>query len=286
VAHASPLAGWLRGIQAVTVIDYHGITPPEFVRAWDPGLAVALARAREEVKTLATRAALGIAHSGYTRTELDVLGFPRTATLPILLDPGRLAHEPSAHLLSALAAGGRGHDWLFVSRMAPNKRIEDVIKAFAVYRRAWCAEARLFLVGRPDTAAYDAALRRFAERLGVEEVHFAGKVPVADLVAFYRSADLFVSMSEHEGFGVPLLEAMASGVPVLAFAAGAVPETLGGAGLLFTEKRYDEVAALAAQVLDGGPLRERLVTAGRGRVEAFAPGRVAAAWVDLIGGLV
>lgn len=283
VAHASPLAAWMAGVEALKVVDYHGVTPPEFVRAWDPGLAVALARAREQVQALAGAASLAVAHSGYMRAELDRFGFTRTATLPILLDRSRLGAAPAPGLLDALKAGGRGHDWLFVSRMAPNKRVEDVIKAFAVYRRVFCDQARLFLVGRPDTAAYDAALRGFVERLAIDEVHFAGKVSLPDLAAYYQAADLFVCMSEHEGFGVPLLEAMASALPVLAFAAGAVPETVGGAGILFPEKCYEEVAALAGEVLGDAALRDRLVAAGRARVEEFVSDRVATAWAGLIG---
>ncbi|HLI57504.1 MAG TPA: glycosyltransferase, partial [Actinomycetota bacterium] len=207
----------------------------------------------------------------------------RTATLPILLDLARLATTPSPTLLAELAAGSRGHDWLMVSRMAPNKRVEDVVKAFAIYRRAWSPDARLFLVGRPDTGRYEAALRGFVERLGIEGVRFAGRVSVADLMAYYRSADVLVSMSEHEGFGIPLLEAMACDLPVVAYAAAAVPETLGGAGLLFAEKRYDEVAALVACLLDDPELRSRLAAAGRARVAAFGPEQVAHDWVELLG---
>lgn len=274
VAHASPIAGWLQQVAADLVVDYHGITPYEFLRGWDAGLAVALARARVELAQLAARALLGVAHSEFTRAELSAAGFGRTEALPILLDPGRLpagrSEEPA------------GRDWLFVSRIAPNKRVEDVLKAFAVYRRAWCGEARLHLVGRPDTAAYDAALRRFADRLGVEGVRFAGRIGDAELAAHYRRAGLLISMSEHEGFGVTLIEAMAAGLPVLAFAAGAVPETLGGAGVLFTSKRYDEVAALASELLGDSPARARLVTAGRARAAEFAPELVAPRWRELM----
>jgi glycosyltransferase involved in cell wall biosynthesis len=272
-------------VPATVAVDYHGVTPPEFLRAWDPGLAVALARAREELVALAGQAAAAVAHSRFMEAELAGYGFRATATLPILLDPGRLVAEPNPELLATLAAGSRGHDWLVVSRLAPNKRVEDVIKAFTVYRRAWCPDARLFVVGRPDVAGYAAALRRFVDRLGIEEVHFAGRVSVADLAAHYRAASVLVSASEHEGFGVPLLEAMAFGLPVVAYAAAAVPETLGGGGLLFTGRGADEVAALVGGVLGDPAARRRLVDAGRARVAAFAPEGVAGRWRAFVAGI-
>lgn len=284
VAHGSPLAGWFGRAPAVRVVDYHGITPPALVRGWDPGLAVTLDRARAQLAELAGSVSLAIAHSEYMRRELVALGFTHTATLPLLVDRDRLATPPNLDLVARLRAGSGGHDLLFVSRMAPSKRVEDLIKAFTVYRRVFCPDARLFLVGRPDTAAYQAALETFVRRLGIEEVHFAGKVPVADLVAYYACADAFVSMSEHEGFGVPWLEAMAFDLPVIAYAAGALPETVGAGGLLFTQKRYEDVAALIHLVLSEAAVADRLVAAGRQRLAAFSADAFGHQVLSLIGG--
>jgi len=284
-AHASPLGTWVAGVDAVKVVDYHGITPPEFVRAYDPGLAVALARARSELEALAGQADLAIAHSVYMERELQEMGFVTTATLPLLVDPARLSGPADESVMARLRAGKRGHDLLFVSRLAPNKRIEDLVKVFAIYRRAWCREARLFVVGRPDTGAYAETLRRFVERLGVEEVHFAGRVGDAELSAYYRCADAFVSMSEHEGFGLPWIEAMSFGVPVLAYAAGALPETIGDAGILFSDICYEEVAALIDAVLGDEALRARLAAAGRLRAAAFGPLAFEARVRELFGSL-
>ena len=287
VAHGSALAGWFAAAAGVKVVDYHGITPPAMVRGWDAGLAVTLDRARAEVVGLAGVVSLAIAHSGYMAGELAGFGFPadRTAVLPLLVDRERLATPPTPAVVDRLAAGGRGHDLLFVGRMAPNKRVEDLIKVFAVYRRAFQPEARLFLVGRPDTDSYQAALAAFVARLGVEEVHFAGSVPVADLTAYYTCADAFVSMSEHEGFGVPWLEAMAFGLPVIALGAGAVPETVGAGGVVFEGLGYDEVAALVDLVLTSPDLRARLAAAGRERLASFPTEGFAASARELLGSI-
>lgn len=284
-AHASPLGAWLAGIDAVKVVDFHGITPPEFLRGWDAGLAVALARGHDELAALGPQAALGIAHSSCTAGDLTRAGFARTAVLPVLMDPARLATPSDPATLARLQAGNRGHDLLFVSRMAPNKRIEDLLKLLAVYRGAWHPEARLLLVGRPDVAAYDRALRTFAERLGSGGVVFAGPVSVAELMAYYAAADLFVSMSEHEGFGIPAVEAMALGLPVLAYAAAAVPEVTAGAAVLFGDKCSEEVAALADAVLGDAPLLDRLRATGHRRAAELAAQQVAPAYLAALGAL-
>jgi glycosyltransferase involved in cell wall biosynthesis len=270
-------------VDAVKIVDFHGITPPDFVRAYDAGLAVALSAASAELEPLAAGAALGIAHSRYMKQELEAQGFPKTATLPLLVDPGRLGGPPDEALAARLRATKRGHDLLFVSRIAPNKRIEDLLKVFAIYHRVWDRGARLFVVGRPDTPAYVEALQRFTARLGVEDVTFAGRVSDPELAAYYGTADAFVSMSEHEGFGLPWVEAMAFGVPVIAYAAGALPETIGDAGVLFAEKSYEDVAALVDAVVGDEALRARLAAAGSKRVAAFGPAAFEARVRELFG---
>ena len=284
-AHASPLAAWLAGTGCRVVLDYHGITPPASLRVYDPGLAVALAGAQDELAGLASRVEVAVAHSAFMEGELRAAGFERTAVLPLLLDGARLTAAVNEQRAASLAATKRGHDLLAVSRLAPNKRIEDVIKAFAVYRRAYDPQARLFIVGRPDVATYAAALHRFVEQLGVEDVHFAGRVSLGDLAAHYRAADALVSMSEHEGFGLPLLEAMAFGLPVLACRAAAVPETVADGGILFSDRCPEEVAALLDAVLRDPELVAALGEAGRDRAAAFGPEPFAAQTRELFAGL-
>jgi len=271
LAHASPLAAWAAASGCRLVLDYHGITPPGSLRVYDPGLAVALAGAEDELRELAPRAEIAVAHSAFMEGELRAAGFERTAVLPLLLDGPRLVGAVNDERAVSLRSTKSGHDLLVVGRLAPNKRIEDAIKAFAVYRRAYDPRARLFIVGRPDVAAYATALDAFVGRLGVEEVHFAGRVTHADLAAHYQAADALVSMSDHEGFGMPLLEAMAFGLPVLACRAAAVPETMGDAGILFSERCPEEVAALVDAVLGDRELVAALGAAGRARAAAFGP---------------
>ncbi len=140
-----------------------------------------------------------------------------------------------------------------------------------MYRRVYDPDARLVLVGAASSSVYEVALRRFVSELGLEgAVEFAGSVSDAELGSLYRGADVFVCVSEHEGFCVPLLEAMAHGVPVVAFGAAAVPETLGDAGLVLDVKSPGVVAAAVGRVLGDVGLRDGLVAAGRVRLGEFS----------------
>jgi glycosyltransferase involved in cell wall biosynthesis len=179
--------------------------------------------------------------------------------------------------------GGVGARWLFVGRVAPNKAQHDVVKAFAWYRRVFDAEASLTLVGGVSAGSYWSALERFVDGLGLSGVvRLAGSVSDVELEGLYRSADVFVCLSEHEGFCVPLLEAMAHGVPVVALGAAAVPETLGDAGLVLGSKRPGLVAEAVGRVMRDAGLRARLVGAGRRRLEHFSLARTRRTLLDAL----
>jgi glycosyltransferase involved in cell wall biosynthesis len=271
-ALGSRLADWLKSTPAAKIVDYHNITPPEFFRVYEPGLSVALANGRRELQALAPQVSLGIGHSEYSRVDLEGLGFSKTQTLPLLIDFEQYEVSGNENLIKELSGNGSERaNILFVGRISPNKRQEDLIKVYAVYKRAYQPNARLLLVGATHSPRYLEALESFAQRLGVEDVAFAGRASVEDLVAYYRTADLFLSMSEHEGFGAPCLEAMHFGVPVIAFAATAIPETVASGGLLLTEKRFEEIAALIDLVMRDEGVREEMIKAGRARVADFRP---------------
>jgi glycosyltransferase involved in cell wall biosynthesis len=213
--------------------------------------------------------------------ELEGMGYRRAATIPILLaDAAERARD--ARLLDRLRTTKRGSDLLFVGRIAPQKRQEDLVKMFAVYRRHFDPRARLFLVGRSASSRYLETLELLIRQLRVEGVHLTGGVTEAQLFAHYEAADVFVTMSEHEGFCVPLIEAMRSELPIVAYAAGAVPETLGDAGLCVVHKRYEEIAALIHLLVGDDKLQRQLAQAGRRRLEAFRPERHERRLVELI----
>ncbi len=261
-------------LRARRVLIYHNITPAEYARGVNRRMERECRMGREQLRTLVRGTDLAIGDSSYNRRELEELGFARTAVLPVIVDFASHARQPAVPGLLRRWRDGRVNV-LHVGRLAPNKRLEDVLRCFDVYRRVNPA-SRLLLVGTDaGLENYAEALRALVRRLGTPEVHFLGHVDFRELCTLYRLADVYVSMSEHEGFCVPLLEAMHFGVPVVAFAAGAVPETLGGAGLLVREKRFEEIAELVHLAATDEPLRSRLVMAGRERLRAFAPESIA-----------
>lgn len=268
------LGDWMAARDEPLVLDYHNITPPEFFEVWAPETGLLLAQGRAQLARLAPRAVLGLADSSFNASELTRLGCPRTEVVPIFIEPDDWG-AIDAHARDELLASKRGSDWLFVGRVAANKAHHDVIRAFAVYRKLFDAEARLFLVGGV-TSEYQYALDRLVTRLGLDgAVVFTGSVPGGVLAAHYATADVFVCLSDHEGFCVPVIEAMWWSLPVVAYASTAVPETVGAGAVLLEQKEPAIVAAAADRVVRDGVLRARMVELGKARVAHFSPDHTA-----------
>jgi glycosyltransferase involved in cell wall biosynthesis len=271
-------------VQSRKLLDYHNITPHEHFDVWAPEITGVLVSGRHQLVDLAPFAHGGFADSHFNELELQRAGCTRTAVVPVLVDVRRAASIVDDALVADLARTKRGADWLFVGRVAPNKAQHELVKVFAQYRRSFDAGARLWLVGGDSSAHYRAALDRFVAEAGLQDaVQFVGSVGDAALGAYYEAADVFVCVSEHEGFCVPVLEAMAHGLPVVARATTAVPETVGDAGVLVPPRApRDAVAIAAARVLSDRPVRDALVAAGRQRVEHFSLARSQARFLEAL----
>ena len=275
-----PVADWVASRPEPLLLDYHNITPAELFDPWEPAVGVELRVARQQLAQLAPRALVGMADSAYNAAELEAAGCASPVVVPILLDPAHFDGDGDAAVarrLQAQRAAGGGAVWLFVGRVAPNKAQHDVVKAFALYRAVVDPGARLVLVGSPVGGRYPAAVAALVEGLGLSGcVEMPGSVSAAALAAYYRSADVFVCLSDHEGFCVPLLEAFHHGVPVVAFGSSAVPETAGSGAVVVPDKSPAVVATAVARVLGDAGLRSALVAAGRRRLADFAPERTEA----------
>jgi glycosyltransferase involved in cell wall biosynthesis len=198
------------------------------------------------------------------------MGFPRTAVFPILLDMERYGKSDTEVEISLK---GKTPLFLNVSRIVPSKHTEDIIRTFYYYRKCISPEAWLFLVGSPEVGGtYLRQLQQLVNALKLEHVVFTGSVSDAALVAYYKQADVFLTMSEHEGFGVPLVEAMFFGVPIVANNACAIPYTLGGSGVLVNNKSIPVISELLQLIMmDKAELRSRLVARQKERFESFHP---------------
>jgi glycosyltransferase involved in cell wall biosynthesis len=251
------------------VLVYHNITPPEYFAGLDPGFAGLLARGRYELTLLRDRVELALGVSDFNARELEFLGYGRVRVSPLPIDVAQLhSVAPDPVTVSQLEERDGPHI-LFVGQLLPHKRPDLVLQAYHVLTTYLVPEAHLTLLGPGRLAPYHDALVTLAEELNLHRARIPGWVTQSQLTAHYRRADLFVTMSEHEGVCVPLLEAMSFDVPVVARAFGAIPETMAGAGLLLpaTEDPF-LVAEALAEVLGNATLRSELVTRGRARVRA------------------
>jgi L-malate glycosyltransferase len=282
-ATASAMAPWLAGRPETLVVNYHNVTPPELMAPWDNHLALGQLRAQGDLRLLAPRTALAVADSAYNEAHLAAAGFVATAVI-----------SPSAALRADVTTGADpvqpgagatdgGARWLAVGRLSPNKGLESTIAALAVARAHGDVGATLQIIGKPATDSYVRALHRYVAELGLTAaVRFAGHASDATVASAYAAADVLVVTSEHEGFCVPVVEAMDAGVPVVAFDQGAVPEVLGGAGVLVADKDPYALAASISALLSDAPRRDALVAAGRRRLAELDLDAAAERFVSLL----
>ncbi len=255
---------------------YHNVTPAWLFEGFERKVAGACTAAREELLAMQPLVECAWAYSRFSAEELVAAGYPHVAVLPFAVDWRAFDVAPDPVLRAELDDGCA--NLLFVGRAVPSKRVDDVLRVFTAYQRLYQPRSRLVVAGYLNREApYGAYLYGLKELLGAERVLFLGRVSAAQLSACFSTATAYLSMSRHEGFGVPLLEAMYRGVPLVAYGAAAVPETMAGAGVATLSPEPLEVARLLA-VLERNPaLRQEIVTAQRARLESLGQETVATA---------
>lgn len=268
----TPMADFALTLPEKVVIYYHNITPAHFYAAYEPGTAQALVQGREQLKRF-VNAPYALAGSEYNEIEMREMGFRQVEHLPLFLHFEEL--EQKADPAETAKVFERYRDgkvnWLFVGRLAPNKRQDNIIRAFAYYHRLVNPQSRLILVGSQSIGVYVAELRGLAHRLGVGgAVVFAGHVKDEALAAYYQCASVYVSLSEHEGLSVPVLQAMHFDIPVVALNAAALPYTLGDAGALVNSPRPDAIGEITDLIARDDALRAKIVAKQRARLGAFS----------------
>ena len=249
------------------ILVYHNITPADYFTGSDPLRAHLARQGIEQLAVLRPITGLALAVSAYNEADLIAAGYEQTAVLPICLRAERYDTPTDAHITAGLARPGPR--LLFIGRLAPNKRQEDLVKLLACLRRAR-PDAHLYLLGDRWEIGYDRWVEQLAAELDVAGgVTLLGKVSQTAMVTYLRAADCYVSMSEHEGFGVPLIESMYLGLPVVAYGATAVPETMADAGIVFYRKEYEHLAELIDWLLSDEPWRRRVIERQRARAANF-----------------
>ena len=269
-------SGWIAGMGPLLelpqrkVLVYHNITPAKFFWNVHPVVALVCALGRDKLPALVASSRVTAGVSSYNAEELRAAGAPDPRVVPLLLDPGRFArHAPAAQDDGPLA--------LAVGRLAPHKRPDLVIRAFALYQRLHAPDARLLYAGWPQHPQYLTRLEQLVEEVGATRVQLAGPLADAELGRAYSEASVLLSLSEHEGFCMPLVEAFQTGVPVVARPSGGMPE-VGGGAVLWVEDDDDlsVVAELLHLAVTDAELRAELVRRGRLRAQEYAPERAAA----------
>jgi glycosyltransferase involved in cell wall biosynthesis len=257
------------------LLVYHNITPHQYFAGYDSYELAKTREGRDALVELRDAADMVLGDSQFNCEELEAIGFHNPRVVPILVDFGKFESElPCPSTLDWLE-----DDWthfLFVGRLAPNKRQEDVIRVFAHYNRFIDRRSRLFLVGSDAKETYVAQLRRLVRDLRLEDyIEFPGHVHLSELIAYYQRANVFICMSDHEGFCVPFLEAFYHDVPVMAYKAAAVADTLGNAGVLVETRDFSTIAELAHLLVTDLDFRDKIILGQNRRLSRFEPRLVA-----------
>ena len=281
----SPVFDTLAARDEPKLVNYHNITPARLLEQWEPTVGFEVRLGRTQLERLAPESRLAVADSAFNQSELIAAGYRHTDVVPLLIDMTSAGEPPDPALLARLGndkAGG-GADLLFVGKISPHKAPHDLVKMLSVYRRLYDPKARLRLVGSPLGERYAPALEAFIKELGLEDaVTITGSVTGAELEAYLAFADVFVCASDHEGFCVPIVEAMGHGVPVVAYGAAAIPETVGDAGIVLSTKEPLVFAAAVARVIGDPELRAHLAANAARRVLNYDLARSEAKFVSLL----
>lgn len=266
------------------VMNYHNITPAKFFEDCNPEAVKNSKRGREDLEMLKEKVACAISDSAYNSSELENMGYTCPLySVPIIMDFNDYKQPADAATLRKYSKDKGITNIVFVGRIAPNKKHEDIIRDFYYYTKYYNPKSRLILAGNMrGFVKYGVRLTEYVRKLGLTNVVFTGHVKFQELLAYYQVADVFLCESEHEGFCIPLVEAMYFGAPIVAYNSSAVGETLGSGGILLQEKDPKLAAAVMDQVVLDGSLREKIRQEQKLQLQRFAPDTAVDAYLKIL----
>ncbi len=266
-AIGSKLADAVLNSSSKLVVIYHNITPEKYFVGVNDDITKTIRAGIEQIKTLKDRTTLAISHSQFSTKELQKEGYSKIITIPFLID-FKIYKEPLNDKL--IKKFEKSFNILFVGRVVPHKKIENLLKVFAYYNSCINPNSNLFIIGNhTGTERYYYWLRDMITQTRLSNVHFVTKSSNKELASYYNLADIFLSMSMHEGFGVPLVESMHFRVPIIAYNSTAIPETLGDSGILIEKEDPEDVAELIDIIRNNQKLREKIIEKQESRLKAF-----------------
>lgn len=256
-------------LKSKIILVYHNTTPTEFVRPYNGLIADQLDQTRQFLIKCSDLFQYNLAASAFNAKELANIGFKDIEIMPVPLLPFENIQSADSSEKMFLDDGQK--NILFVGRIFPNKRHQDLIKSFYFYQKIE-PKSRLCIVGdfHPYMKGYTAELINLTRALGIEDkVLFTGMVTAKQLHTYYQKSDLFLSMSEHEGFFVPLIECMHMQLPILAYSGSVIPETLGDSGVTFGSKDFPRVAALMHKIIQNKKWQKIIIKKQNDRLKDF-----------------
>jgi len=263
-------------LSARKMMIYHNITPAHFFEPYSSTSCRLCLEGEEQLRYLANKVDYCLADSGYNKQDLIERGgcTGKIDVLPILIPFSDYEKKPDAKVIRKYRNDGYTNI-LFTGRIAPNKKQEDVIRAFYMYQKYYNPKSRLFLVGSSGgMEAYSNKLKGYVKELELKNVIFTGHIKFDEILAYYTLADVFLCMSEHEGFCVPLVEAMCFDVPIIAYDCTAIGDTLGGAGIMLSGKDPLEAAGMVDYLMQHPEVKEKVVQGQRERLKYFEHDRI------------
>ena len=273
----------IRDLKCKRILRYHNVTPPKFFEGYDKASEISTTNGLKQIEAMKDFFDFGMVDSEFNKTDLIQMGhrYP-IEVVPILIPFDDYKKSPSTHVIEKYKTDDYTNI-VFVGRIVPNKKDDDLIKCFAAYQRTYNQKSRLILVGNYNgQEQYYDELKKLVEKEKVDDVIFTGHISFADILAYYQIADLFLCLSEHEGFCVPLIEAMFFEKPILAYNMAAVPETLGGGGMLIDDKQPEYVAQKMHEILESKELQEKYRTEAKNIIKSLQYDIIKADIMDII----